>query len=62
MLTYVQIYLEGKSIPGQAQRLQEVEARRFQDKRHMKLARLSSLRIGRVYPQEIPLVHISVRG
>ena len=29
---------------------QEVEAPRFQDNRHMKVVRLSALRIGRLYP------------
>jgi len=29
---------------------QEVEAPRFQDSRHMKVARLSALRTGRLYP------------
>jgi hypothetical protein len=41
---------------------QEVEAPRFQDNRHMKMASLLALRIGRLYPWEIFLVHFSVRG
>jgi hypothetical protein len=46
--------------PGQA--LQEVEAPRSSRQRHMKVARLSAVRTGRLYPQEIFLVVISVRG
>jgi len=48
--------------PGQALRVPGVEAPRFQDNRLMKVARLSALHTGRLYPQEIYLVLISVRS
>jgi len=48
--------------PGQGLGFQEVEAPKFQDNWHMKVVRLSALCTGHLYPQEIFLVLISVRG
>jgi len=48
--------------PGQALRLPEAETPRFQDIRYMKVIRLSALRTGHLYSEEIFPVLISVRG
>jgi len=57
---------KGKAIPvtglDRPWGFQEVEAPRFQDIWHVKIVSLSSLCTGCLYPQEVFLVLISVRG
>jgi len=48
--------------PAQSLRVPVRQASRFQDNYHIKVVRLSALRTGRLYSQEIFLVLISVRG
>ena len=42
--------------------IQEVGARRIQDNRHMEVVKLPLLGTGRLYPEEIYLVHRYFRG
>ena len=61
-INFIQVDGKVKSVPAQVLRVQETEASRFHDNRRIKVVRLSALRTGHLYFQEIYLViHFSER-
>ena len=59
---YIYIYIYIKQSLYKPGGFQEAEASRLQDIWHMKVVRLSAVRTGHLYPQEIFPVLISVTG
>ena len=59
---YIPTHTKVKQSHYKPRGFQEVEVPRFQDNQHMKVVKLSALCSGRLYPQEMFLVLISVRG
>ena len=58
---YIIRYSTGKATSVQAQRVREGCGSQISDIRHIKVVRLSALRTGRLYPQEMFLVLFFVR-